>query len=183
MGYKAEKNCARCPETTRLVEQIPGMTTAFFSILSPHKHIPAHRGVFKGFVRYHLGLKIPDPSSQCRIRIEDEFRNWEEGESMVFDDTFEHEVWNDSNETRVVLFVDILRPLPFVARKINQLLISLVRQSAYIQDARKNQDAWEATFNRDGRTPVQDTLKRGPVRTHRGLNSHRFSAKPESKRH
>jgi hypothetical protein len=41
MGYKAEKNCARCPETTRMLEEIPGMRTAFFSILEPGKHIPA----------------------------------------------------------------------------------------------------------------------------------------------
>ena len=73
MGYKSEPNCARCPETAKLVERIPGMTTAFFSILSPHKHIPPHRGVFKGFVRYHLGLKIPDPPAQCRIRIDQDY--------------------------------------------------------------------------------------------------------------
>src|SRR5207302_5330390 len=49
-GFKSEANCARCPETTRLIEGVPGMTTAFFSILSPHKHIPDHRGPWKGVV-------------------------------------------------------------------------------------------------------------------------------------
>jgi len=59
-GHKAEANCARCPETTQLVESIPGMKTAFFSILAPGKHIPPHRGPYKGVMRYHLGLKVPE---------------------------------------------------------------------------------------------------------------------------
>ncbi|MCU1451822.1 MAG: aspartyl/asparaginyl beta-hydroxylase, partial [Acidimicrobiales bacterium] len=57
-GFKSEPNCARCPRTTTLLEQVPGMTTAFFSILSPHKHIPDHRGPYRGVLRYHLALKI-----------------------------------------------------------------------------------------------------------------------------
>ncbi len=163
MGYKAEANCSRCPETTRLVEQIPGMTTAFFSILSPHKHIPPHRGVFKGFIRYHLGIRIPEPHTLCRLRIEDEYASWEAGKSLIFDDTFEHEVWNDSEETRVVLFVDVLRPLPFIASSINRFLIGLVKRSAYVQDARKNQDEWEAAFKpsnpRSGRAEIIDKTR------------------------
>lgn len=155
MGYKSEPNCVRCPETAKLVERIPGMTTAFFSILSPHKHIPAHRGVFKGFVRYHLGLKIPDPPSQCRIRIEQDYRQWEEGKSMFFDDTFDHEAWNDSDEVRVVLFVDFLRPLPFPASVVNRTLISMVRHSGFVQDSRKNMATWERAFDRKKQTTAE----------------------------
>ncbi len=148
MGYKSEPNCARCPETAKLVERIPGMTTAFFSILSPHKHIPPHRGVFKGFVRYHLGLKIPDPPDQCRIRVDQDYRQWEEGKSMFFDDTYEHEVWNDTDDFRVVLFVDFLRPLRFPATMVNRALISLVRHSGFVQDSRKNMASWEQALVR-----------------------------------
>ncbi|MGF1670257.1 MAG: aspartyl/asparaginyl beta-hydroxylase domain-containing protein, partial [Balneolaceae bacterium] len=86
-GYKAEKNCQRCPETTKLIEQIPGMKTAFFSILAPGKHIPAHRGVYNGVIRCHLGLKVPEPKEKCRIRVEDQFAHWEEGKTIMFDDT------------------------------------------------------------------------------------------------
>ncbi|MCH8247621.1 MAG: aspartyl/asparaginyl beta-hydroxylase domain-containing protein [Bacteroidetes bacterium] len=148
MGYQSEPNCARCPETAKLVERIPGMTTAFFSILSPHKHIPPHRGVFKGFVRYHLGLKIPDPPNQCRIRVGQDYGQWEEGKSMFFDDTFEHEVWNDSDDFRVVLFVDFMRPLRFPAAMVNRALISTVRHSGFVQDSRKNMASWEQAFVR-----------------------------------
>ena len=142
-GFKAEKNTARCPETTRLVEQVPGMMTAFFSILAPGKHIPAHRGPYAGVLRYHLGLKVPEPRQQCRIRVEDEFRHWEEGRGLLFDDTYEHEVWNDTDGERVVLFMDVLRPLPAPLAFLNKLVIKAVALSPYIQDAKKNQETWE----------------------------------------
>ncbi|MDX1547303.1 MAG: aspartyl/asparaginyl beta-hydroxylase domain-containing protein [Rhodothermales bacterium] len=142
-GFKAEKNAARCPETTRLVEQVPGMTTAFFSILAPGKHIPAHRGVYAGVLRYHLGLKVPEPREQCRIRVEDGIRHWEEGRGLLFDDTYEHEVWNDTDGERVVLFMDVLRPLPPPLALLNRLIIKAVALSPYIQDAKKNQETWE----------------------------------------
>ena len=151
MGYRSEENCVRCPRTTELVEKIPHMTTAFFSILSPRKHIPAHRGLFKGIVRYHLGLKIPDPSSQCRLRIEDQYASWEEGTSLFFDDTFEHEAWNDSDEIRVVLFVDFLRPLRFPAALLNRTLVSIVKQTGYVQDSKKNHERWEKKFSDEPR--------------------------------
>ncbi len=147
-GYNAEKNCMRCPETTRLIEQVPGMTTAFFSILNPGKHIPEHRGVFKRFLRYHLGLKVPKPKNreQCRIRIKDTYVHWEEGKSLLFDDTYQHEVWNNTDETRVVLLMDVIRPLRFPANLINKILLSLIRHSGYVQDAKKNQEKWEQKF-------------------------------------
>ncbi|MDX1671817.1 MAG: aspartyl/asparaginyl beta-hydroxylase domain-containing protein [Balneolaceae bacterium] len=146
-GYKAAANCARCPQTTRLIEQIPGMKTAFFSILKPGKHIPEHRGVFKGILRYHLGLKVPEPREQCWFRIGDQMLHWEEGKSLLFDDTYPHEVKNDTGGTRVVLLIDVVRPLKFPANLINKTLIGLIKRSSYVQDARRNQQAWEKRFN------------------------------------
>lgn len=145
-GYKAEINCSRCPETTRLIESIPGMTTAFFSILNPGKHIPEHRGVFKGFLRYHLGLKVPQQADKCRIRVDDITAHWQEGKGMLFDDTYLHEVWNDTDETRVVLLLDVIRPLKFPANVLNRMLISMIKHTGYVQDAKKNQEAWERKF-------------------------------------
>jgi len=148
-GYKAEKNCERCPETTKLIEQIPGMTTAFFSILEPGKHIPEHRGVYKGFLRYHLGLKVPEPKEKCRIRVDDQYAHWEEGKGMLFDDTYLHEVWNDTDGIRVVLFLDIIRPMSFPASTVNNALINIIKHTGYIQDAKKNQEAWEKKFEKE----------------------------------
>jgi beta-hydroxylase len=116
-GFEAKLGVEMCPRSAALMREIPGMTTAMFSILSPRKHILDHRGPYKGVLRYHLGLIVPQDAAACRIRVGEDFRHWEAGKSMVFDDTFNHEVWNDTDETRVVLFVDVLRPLPFPENK------------------------------------------------------------------
>jgi aspartyl/asparaginyl beta-hydroxylase (cupin superfamily) len=68
-GEKAEENCVRCPETVRVLQHIPGMKSAMFSILAPKKHIPEHRGLWKGVLRYHLGLIVPKPVGSSRIRV------------------------------------------------------------------------------------------------------------------
>lgn len=142
-GIKAEKNCEKCPKTTGLIERIPGMKTAFFSILLPHKHIPEHCGPYKGLLRYHLGLRVPQPKTNSRIRVGDDIRFWEEGKSLIFDDTFPHEAWNDNDDIRVVLFLDFVRPMRFPLSLINQLILQLIAWSPYIQTAKTNFQKWE----------------------------------------
>ena len=145
-GFRSAANCARCPRTTELIERIPGMKTAMFSVLSPGKHIPAHRGPYKGVLRYHLGLKIPEPREGCRIRVGEEVRHWEEGASLLFDDTFDHEAWNDTDGVRVVLFVDVIRPLRFPASAFNDAVLRAIGISPFIQDAKRRHNAWERRF-------------------------------------
>jgi beta-hydroxylase len=145
-GFEAKLGVEMCPRTAELMRQIPGMTTAMFSILSPRKHILDHRGPYKGVLRYHLGLIVPKDAAACRIRVGDDFRHWEAGKSMVFDDTFNHEVWNDTDETRVVLFVDVMRPLPFPENRINDLIVKAIGVSPFIRDAKRNQEAWEQRY-------------------------------------
>ncbi len=111
-GNYIEKNCKMCPETTKLIKQVPRIYTAMFSILEPHKHIPGHHGLFKGVLRYHLGLIIPK-GKKCKIRVGNKIYYWKNGKGVLFDDTYYHEVWNDSNKIRVVLFLDIERPLKY----------------------------------------------------------------------
>ncbi len=148
-GYKEDKNCNLCPQTTRIVEEIPGMLTAFFSVLAPGKIIPPHRGPYKGLLRCHLALKVPEPREQCWIKVGSETKIWQEGQCLVFDDTFTHQVHNNTEGTRVVLFLDILRPVRFPGSLLNKLIIRLIRWSPYIQDARKNQRAWEYRMGTD----------------------------------
>jgi aspartyl/asparaginyl beta-hydroxylase (cupin superfamily) len=145
-GFEAKLGVESCPRTAALMREIPGMTTAMFSILSPRKHILDHRGPYKGVLRYHLGLIVPEHAESCRIRVGDDFRHWEEGKSMVFDDTFNHEVWNDTDETRVVLFVDVLRPLPEPESTINRLIVKAIGYSPFVLDAKRNQEAWERRY-------------------------------------
>jgi aspartyl/asparaginyl beta-hydroxylase (cupin superfamily) len=145
-GFQAKLGVEMCPRTAALMERIPGMKTAMFSILSPRKHILDHRGPYKGVLRYHLGLIVPRDARACRIRVGDDVRHWEEGQSMVFDDTCNHEVWNDTDETRVVLFVDVLRPLPSPWSQINRAIVRAIGYSPFVLDAKRNQEAWEQRY-------------------------------------
>lgn len=143
-GFEVEEHTAACPRTTALLRQIPGMKTAMFSILAPGKHIPAHRGPYKGVLRYHLGLIVPEDAEQCRIRVDREVRHWDEGKGLLFDDSYEHEVWNDTVEERVVLFVDVVRPLRGPARIVNDGILWAISRSSFVQDARRRQTAFNA---------------------------------------
>jgi len=145
-GFKVKLGVEMCPQTAALMEQIPGMKTAMFSILSPRKHILDHRGPYKGVLRYHLGLIVPQDAEACRIRVGEDYRHWEAGRSMIFDDTYNHEVWNDTDETRVVLFVDVLRPLPEPWSTINRLIVKAIGYSPFVLDAKRNQEAWERRY-------------------------------------
>lgn len=102
-GNWQEGNCNKAPKTTSLLKEIPGITTAMFSILGPQKHIPPHNGFYKGVYRYHLGLIIPK-LGECYIINGGHRYDWKEGEDILFDDTYKHAVWNKTEETRVVLF-------------------------------------------------------------------------------
>ena len=146
IGMDCSQNASRCPETMKLLAKIPGMKTAFFSILSPHKHIPAHRGAYNGILRLHLGLLVPEPREKCRIRIGNDFRSWTEGKSLIFDDTFNHEVWNDTDGYRVVLFVDFARPLHFPFHQLNTGLLSIGALAPFLREAGAKQTKWEKKF-------------------------------------
>jgi beta-hydroxylase len=145
-GVRAEANCARCPATARALERVPGMTTAMFSILSPRKSIPLHRGPFKGVLRYHLGLLVPPEPDACGIEVGGVVAHWAEGKSLVFDDTYQHRVWNDTDHMRVVLFLDVIRPLRPPGSWVNQAVIKAVALSPYVRDGRKRHKEWERRF-------------------------------------
>lgn len=147
-GYRADANCARCPRTTALLDQIPGLVTAFFSILSPHKRIPPHRGPYRGVVRCHLGLMIPEPPDSCGISVGGEVRHWRDGQTLFFDDGYEHFAWNDSDQTRVVLFLDVIRPLRRPAASVNRSLLKAIGVSPFLKDAQRRHEAWERRFDR-----------------------------------
>lgn len=147
-GNRFTGNCARCPQTAALLGSIPGITTAFFSILSPGKQIPPHRGIYKGVVRYHLGVKVPEPGPDCAIRVEDQTVSWSEGEGFFFDDVYEHEAWNRTNDVRVVLLLDVLRPLPFPYSALNKFIVYSFARTPFVRNAKEKQEAWERGFEK-----------------------------------
>ncbi len=101
------------------------MLQAFFSILEPGKSIPAHDGPYLGYLRYHLALRVP-AQHPPKIRIKDTWYTWKSGESVMFDDSWNHEVVNPSTEFRVVLIVDVMRPMGWLAHATNHLLTRVI---------------------------------------------------------
>jgi len=113
MGKRVEENAAKCPTTMKLLAGAPlpeqqGRTpAAMFSLLKPATRIPAHTGVTNVRLVTHLPLIVPE---NCGFRVGNDTRQWVPGKAGVFDDTIEHEAWNDSDKLRVVLIFDIWHP-------------------------------------------------------------------------
>uniref|UniRef100_A0A0P6IXZ1 Putative aspartyl beta-hydroxylase n=1 Tax=Aedes aegypti TaxID=7159 RepID=A0A0P6IXZ1_AEDAE len=111
-GYRIDKNCAKAPLTCRLVEQFTAARSCKrgqvkFSVMHPGTHVWPHCGPTNCRIRAHLGLKVPSGTS---IRVAEETRSWENGKWLIFDDSFEHEVWHNGTSTRLVLIVDFWHP-------------------------------------------------------------------------
>jgi beta-hydroxylase len=107
VGQEIPAACAACPNTAKALRQVPGLSMAGFSRLAPHTHVKPHVGWAASVYRLHLPLVVPPG---CRLRVAAETRTWQEGRCLIFDDTVEHEAWNDSDLPRGVLLLDFLRP-------------------------------------------------------------------------
>jgi aspartyl/asparaginyl beta-hydroxylase (cupin superfamily) len=113
-GVRQVEAMDRCPRTTEVLAEMPladqpGFApTALFSALAPRTRIPPHTGSTNSRLVVHLPLVLPGPA---RFRVGNDTRTWRMGEAWVFDDTIEHEAWNDADETRVILIFDIWNPL------------------------------------------------------------------------
>lgn len=143
-GEPIAEACARCPNTTELLASIPRAEmprrapTAFFSILRPKSRIPAHTGVSNVRTIIHLPLIVPPG---CGFRVGGETRQWEEGRAFAFDDTIEHEAWNDSDQLRAVLIFDVWNPhLSEAERAMLRLFYSAADASGHNPDPGKTVD-------------------------------------------
>jgi len=99
------------PKTTTLLNQCQNIQLAMFSVMKPGTIVYPHRGPYRGSLRVHLGLECPSMEEGCYITIHDKKYGWKDGELLIFDDTYTHEVQNNSEKERVVLFMDISRPV------------------------------------------------------------------------
>jgi aspartate beta-hydroxylase len=110
-GKRNEENCSLLPKTSAIIESCRSLKSlsglAYVSRLAPRTRVEPHRGPTNLRLRCHLGIRVPDA---CGIRVDHDSRRWSEGKCLVFDDSFEHEVWNDSERERIVLIVDIWHP-------------------------------------------------------------------------
>ena len=120
-GLTIAAHAAHCPQTMAALSRLPqpdvpgASPNAMFSMLAPRTRIPAHTGVANTRLVCHLPLIVPP---DCGFRVGDTVRDWREGEAFVFDDTIEHEAWNDSDQLRVVLIFDLWAPALSEAERI-----------------------------------------------------------------
>ncbi|HTG38882.1 aspartyl/asparaginyl beta-hydroxylase domain-containing protein [Sphingomonas sp.] len=146
-GYPVVDNLARCPRTAAALAGVPGLKTAFFATLAPGAHVPPHRGVTKGLITCHLALVVPR-DGDARMRVGDRIVRWAEGETLVFDDTYDHEAWNDAADPGIILSIQFERPLAQPGKWLADLLMGLVRRSPRVRHARAEPRRWAAAIGR-----------------------------------
>lgn len=125
---------AMCPKTVELLRQAPSVHAAMFTLLPPGAKLVTHRDPFAGSLRYHLGLSTPN-SQDCYIVVDGERYHWRDGEDVVFDETYIHTAENKTNQTRLILFCDIERPVRTrIVRAFNHFMCSRVMKAAATQN-------------------------------------------------
>lgn len=141
MGHRPAQNRACCPQTCRALEKVPNMIQAFFSILEPGKSVPEHEGPYLGYLRYHLGVRVP-ARNPPKLVVNGQDYVWKEGEGVLFDDSWPHSVVNSSDELRAVLIVDVRRPLPLVADLCNRFLVDVLARHTYGRSVARKAEAF-----------------------------------------
>ncbi|RAE01109.1 aspartyl/asparaginyl beta-hydroxylase domain-containing protein, partial [Burkholderia multivorans] len=130
-GQPFPRNLSRCPTVASIVATSPDVLSASLSFLAPGKHIPPHRGPFRGILRGYLVLSMPrraDGTPAAVLKVDGREYRLDEGRFLLWDDTFEHEVWNDSDDVRIVLLLDIRRrDMPRMLRWLSNAVIGIVR--------------------------------------------------------
>ena len=130
-GVEQPQRMAACPQLAALVRTSPQVLSASFSFLGPGKNIPPHRGPLRGIIRFYMVLSMPraqDGLPAAVLKVAGVEHRLDEGQYLLWDDTFEHEAWNGSDEVRIVLSLDVWRQrMPADMRLFSRALIRLVR--------------------------------------------------------
>ncbi len=108
--FTMHKNCRRCPETMRILKQIPNLTSCSISVLEPGSNINPHQGDTDAIIRCHLGLSVPAALPDCGFQVGKEIRPWENGITLPFCDAQTHTAWNHTSQRRLILITDVIRP-------------------------------------------------------------------------
>ncbi|WP_430412128.1 aspartyl/asparaginyl beta-hydroxylase domain-containing protein [Kordia sp.] len=142
-GETNKKTIDRMPKTFEIISKIPDVITCFFSILSPGKHIKPHRGPYGGVIKCHLPIILPQNGDDYWLKVDGDKHQWKMDEALIFDDSYIHEVHNNTDETRVVLLVEFLRPLPEEIDQLNKAVVKEIRESSQVKIPKKLYEAWE----------------------------------------
>jgi len=108
--FTMHDNCRKCPETVKLMKQIPNLTSCSLSVLEPGSNINPHQGDTDAIIRCHLGLSVPATLPDCGFQVSKEIRPWENGKALPFCDAHTHTAWNHSTNRRLILIIDVIRP-------------------------------------------------------------------------
>lgn len=141
-GVDNVPNLERCPAIAALLKDRSEILSATLSFLEGRKRIPAHRGPFRGILRFHLGVVVPrlaDGSSSSPLMIDGKVYPLEEGQTILWDDTYMHAAWNESDGIRAALLLDIARPsLPWHLAALNWLIIKAIGLAIRL----RGQESW-----------------------------------------
>ncbi|GAA3253378.1 hypothetical protein GCM10020258_10510 [Sphingomonas yabuuchiae] len=119
----------RCPVATAALAEVPGLHDAAFALLAPGAHVEMRRGATKGLLTCHLGLAVPRDGG-ARMRVRDRIVRWAEGETLIFDDSYPHELWNEAEAARIVLRLRFARPLRQPGQAVADGLLRLIGKTA-----------------------------------------------------
>jgi ornithine lipid ester-linked acyl 2-hydroxylase len=130
-----EKGQKICPFLCSLIKKIKNIKSCAVSIIPKKKAIPIHVGYYKGFIRYQLAVIIPEDRENVFICVNGEKYSWKEGEGVIFDDTYPHKVYNNTDEDRVILYIDVERShMSNWLTYMNKTLLKLLENSSYVKD-------------------------------------------------
>lgn len=115
-----------CPKTVELVSKVPGVNGAMFSILPVGSKLTKHLDPVATSLRYHLGLKTPN-DDRCYINIDGTDYSWRDGDALLFDETYLHFAFNNSEEERIILMLEVDRPTHIIGKLINFIFKQIMR--------------------------------------------------------
>jgi beta-hydroxylase len=122
------------PTLCKILRKCPNVVACSVSILEGKTHIPMHVGYFKGVMRYMLALKIPKNKDSCFLCVNGDRYTWNEGGGVLWDDTYPHRVENNTNENRVVLYMDVKRPMgPFMSI-VRDTVLNIMEGTKMVKD-------------------------------------------------
>ena len=122
------------PFLVKLLKNLPEVCSCAISILQEGVHIPIHVGYYKGIMRYMMPLIVPKDRKNVFLVVNEKKYNWTEGVGVLWDDNFPHKVYNNTKEIRVVIYMDIIRPLPGLLNNFNKYILKLTCNSKIVKD-------------------------------------------------
>lgn len=145
-GYTHNSAKRSCPETVKLIERIAQIKGAMFTLLPPGGKLTPHSDPFACSLRYHLGLETPN-NDECWINVDNQKVSWRDGEAILFDETYVHYVANNTDKHRLILMLDVERPMGIIGKVVNFFYRLLMRMTIVPNDETDKKGLANAVFS------------------------------------